>query len=274
MNELFKTQHFLLAFDLDGTLLNSEKTISPKTAGLLKELALQGNRIVLASGRSLRQVRYYQEMLGLNGPIIAYNGAMIQCFEDPTFPTFMRTIPLSVFTDFYHRFEDHIVNYMVENLTDQYYLEENKDYVNFFHPEGMKIHLGKEDFPTGKNLNAVVLRVDDLSVKPAMLDTIGKLDNDLALRFWFNAPMFSEIYFRTTNKATALEKARNYYHIDREHMIAFGDAYNDLEMIRTAGISVAMKNGAPELKKAATYISEDDNDHEGIYLTLKKLLQL
>ena len=69
-------------------------------------------------------------------------------------------------------------------------------------------------------------------------------------------------------------KLEKMYDIDRAHVICFGDALNDLQMIRMAGISFAMKNGVSELKQAATFITPYDNDHEGIYYALKDLFKI
>ena len=61
------------------------------------------------------------------------------------------------------------------------------------------------------------------------------------------------------------------YAIDRAHVIAFGDADNDVEMLGKAGISFAMKNGSDKLKAIADFVTEEDNDHDGIYLSLRKI---
>ncbi|MDD6241291.1 MAG: Cof-type HAD-IIB family hydrolase [Eubacteriales bacterium] len=270
MNNILENHTFLLAFDLDGTLLTSNKTIGEKTKALLKELASKGNKIVLASGRPLRSVKQYAEELSISGPYIGYNGAMIAP-GNTSFPPFEKKIKKEVFNSFYSRFKDDIDNFMTEDLTDQYYKKENKDYVSFFHPEGMKVHLGEDYLPIQKDLNTVVVRTNSSLHHPDMQDYLHTLDSNLALRFWFHEPLFCEFYFLDTDKATAIDRVRKYYGIDRAHSIAFGDAYNDLEMIKSAGISVAMKNGAPKLQQAADYVTPEDNDHEGIYWMLKKL---
>ena len=75
------------------------------------------------------------------------------------------------------------------------------------------------------------------------------------------------------NKASGISKLQSYYHIDRIHTIAFGDAENDVEMLSTAGVPYAMKNASPHLKQIVHNVTLEDNNHEGIYLTLKAFFE-
>ena len=86
------------------------------------------------------------------------------------------------------------------------------------------------------------------------------------------AVKISEIYHINTNKGKALKKIAEYYNINKEHIIAFGDADNDIELLKYAGISVAMKNGEEKIKEIAKLISLEDNNNDGIKLTLEKII--
>ncbi len=275
MNELLQNQKFLLVFDLDGTLLTSKQTIAPKTKKLLQELSKVGNIVTIASGRPPRSVHQYHAMLGLEGPYIGYNGAIIDNPYDPDFKQVRKWIKKEEILSFLHHFgEDIFANMMLEDDTDQFYLKENEAYTYFFHPEGMNIHLGSVMENLDRDVMTCVLELKDLSHKQEMLDYMASHYDNLSLRFWFNAPNFAEFFFLDTNKATSIYKLADFYHIDRAHIIAFGDAMNDYQMIDSAGVSFVMKNGSPELKKYGTYITKYDNDHEGIYHALKEFFQL
>lgn len=82
-------ERYLIAIDLDGTLLNDEKTISPLTMDVLKTLEKQGSFIVLCSGRASRSVQYFHdEVLKLeSSPVICYNGHLSTNPHDETFKT-------------------------------------------------------------------------------------------------------------------------------------------------------------------------------------------
>jgi hydroxymethylpyrimidine pyrophosphatase-like HAD family hydrolase len=94
----------------------------------------------------------------------------------------------------------------------------------------------------------------------------------LDVRFWFGLSYF-EIFYKTVSKGSALTQIANYYGIPKEDIIAFGDAENAIDMFAVSGISVAMKNGGPDIIKNAHRVSVKDNDNEGIYHTLKQILK-
>ncbi len=275
MNEILKNQKFLLVFDLDGTLLTSAQNIAPKTKKLLQQLSDMGNIVTIASGRPPRSIYHYHSMLNLNDPYIGYNGAIIDNPYDANFTPIRKWIKKEEVLSFVSHFgEDAFCNMMLEDDTDQFYLRKNDAYTYFFHPEGMKLHIGSVLENLDRDVMTCVIEVKDLSDKQAMLDYVSSHFDNLGLRFWFNAPHFAEFYFLDTNKATSIYKLAEFYHIDKAHIIAFGDAMNDFQMIKSAGVSFVMKNGSPELKQYSTYVTEYDNDHEGIYHALKDFFKI
>lgn len=270
--EIFQNQKFLFVFDLDGTLLNEKKTICPKTAALLKELDSLGNIITLASGRAKRAIYPYYHELGLKGPFICYNGALITSPDNPDYQEHRIEFSQDIIKDFFTHFkEESFVNVMIENDTDQYYLKTNHEYVFFFHPEGMKIHEGSIKENLNHDVMTMVIENKDTSRNKEIEDYVASHYENLGIRFWLDAPQFGELFHYQVNKSTSIDNVAKYYGIDRSHIICFGDAMNDFEMIGKAGISFAMKNGAEPLKKIASYTTEYDNDHEGIYYALMSL---
>ena len=94
----------------------------------------------------------------------------------------------------------------------------------------------------------------------------------LSVRFWTGSPYF-ELYYEETSKGSSIKTIAEYYGIPKERIIAFGDAENDKEMFENAHYSVAMVNGKESLKSKAKIVSFKDNDHNGIYHTLKHILK-
>lgn len=275
MNNILNNQKFLLVFDLDGTLLTSEKTIAPKTKDLLNRLVKMGNIVTIASGRPDRSVKEYMDELGLDEPYISYNGSLICNPKDPSFVTSRKQIKKDVIYRFLKHFkEDAFLNLMIEDKTDQYYLKDNEEYVNFFHPQGMTLHIGSVIDNLLDDPMSCVIQVKDRSIKNDMADYLTSLDSNMSIRWWWDSDNFGEFYYFDTNKATAILSLAQRYKIDRPHIICFGDAGNDIQMIQTAGISFAMKNGIEELKREATFITPYDNDNEGIYYALLKLFNI
>lgn len=267
--ELFKIQKFLLVFDLDGTLLNSKETISPLTKSLLFELKSLGNIITIASGRPERAIQPYFDELGLSGPFICCNGALVVNPDEKGFKPLKKMIKKEFVYRFFERFPEKLVkNFMIEDENTQYYLRYNEEYKFFFCPEGIKHAYGSVFETIHNDVLSMVVELKDIRLCQEIENWIESEYDGLSIRFWDDAPRFGEIYHYSVNKSTGIDYIANQYHIDRQHVICFGDAMNDIGMIKRAGISFAMKNGADGLKRAATFVTQYDNNSEGIYYAL------
>ena len=259
---------YLIAFDMDGTLLNKKKQISYKTKKYLKKLTRKGHKIVLASGRPSRAMKDYYDELNLSTPLICYNGAYTFSYKDKNFPNFEFQFPLETIKTLYQELIPYCKNVMCETDDEIWVDNEDKYLDKFFWYKGMNIYHGD----ISKILNK------DPMTMIAQLKEVGKFENEIvkivakypqiAVRFWTGSPYF-ELYFNKASKGASIKDIASYYKIDKDHIIAFGDAENDIEMFDVAGISIAMKNGKDSLKKWATHISLKDNNHNGIYYTLK-----
>ena len=229
---------YLIAIDMDGTLLKSDKTISAHTIETIKDLQRQGHIIVIASGRPFRAIKKYYEMLDLNTPVICYNGAYIHS-QDPTFPSYALSFPRHIIKDIIKDIgRDKIVNVMCETNHEIWLIQEDEFLNDFIIQKAIESHRG------------------------------------LKCRFWSGEwNCFSEIYFESTNKANALQKITAYYKIPKQQVITIGDASNDLEMIEHFGIGIAMKNAEKDIKLKADVVSEFTNDEDGVAFALKKILK-
>ena len=74
----------------------------------------------------------------------------------------------------------------------------------------------------------------------------------------------NEVTAADANKASGMLELAAHWGFDESQTVAFGDGYNDVEMIRRAGLGIAMGNGCDEAKQAADYVS-DDIDRDGVY---------
>ena len=98
----------------------------------------------------------------------------------------------------------------------------------------------------------------------------------LSFRMWGKDQKHAiyEIYLKHISKASAIEIVRQYYNIDHQNTIAFGDGVNDVEMIEYAHLGVAMKNAVSEVINVSDDITQDTNDHHGIANYLVKHFHL
>ena len=266
-----KHEQCLIAFDMDGTLLNEKKTISFLTKRYLKKLIKQGHKIVLASGRPLRAMSKYYDMLGLDTPLICYNGAYIVSPKDKNYPTHEFEFPRDIVKAVYEEVKPYAKNVMCES-NEEIWLDKEDIYLEkFFWYEGMSMHYGSLSTILDKDPMTMIVQTPIELKDTSTIDKIVEKYPRIAARFWTGSPYF-ELFYKETSKGAAIKEVAKYYGIKQENIIVFGDAENDVEMFKGAGIAVAMKNGKESLKEHADFISLKDNDHNGIYYTLKAIM--
>lgn len=263
---------YLIAFDMDGTLLNDKKNISFLTRRYLRKLTKQGHKIVLASGRPSRAMNRYYEELGLTTPMICYNGAYLFSPKDPNFKPIEFEFPKEVIVEVIDKIRPHIKNVMCED-EENIWVDKKDDYLDkFFWYENMNIIYGDLVDTLHKNPMTCIVQTPFEYRDTGEIEKIMEAYPNLSARFWTGSPYF-ELYYKGTSKGASLRKVSEYYKIPKERVIVFGDAENDREMLEFAGIPVAMKNGKISLQDVAKHVTVKDNNHNGIYHTLKKIFK-
>ena len=262
----------IIAFDMDGTLLNDKKKICFRTRLYLKKLSKQGHIIVLASGRPSRALHSYYKQLNLKTPMICYNGAYVFNPYDKNFPKTEFEFPKEIIKEVLTKIKSHIINVMCETDTEIWVDKKDEYLAKFFWYQDMNIHYG--DIQEILQINPMTC----ICQTPYEYRDTHDVDNalikypEIGARFWTGSPYF-ELFYKGTSKGAALLKMCDYYNIPKEDLIVFGDATNDVEMFEVAGTAVLMSNAKYDLKEKANMISVKDNNHNGIYHTLKKLLK-
>lgn len=272
MNNLNKK--YLIAVDMDGTLLNSNHQISTETKEYLKNLAKDGHKIIISSGRPIRGIISYYQELELTTPIICYNGSYIYPGQENDFPEYCFAFPkekiLQIINDIGY---DKLDNIVLETNKDIYFLKDDESLDVFFTKKNMNVHIGKIEDNLNEDTMTMLIKIKDVKYNDTIQSAIDKHPN-IKLRFWSGKWYhISEIYFDSINKGQALKKIADYYNINQDHIIAFGDATNDIELLSFAGTGIAMINAEDELKEFSDKISEFDNNHNGIKIELEKIIK-
>lgn len=260
---------YLIALDLDGTLLTSQKTIDRSTAAYLRKLS-KHHLVVLASGRPYRSMIKYYHQLQLTSPLVCYNGAFV------TFPHASSTLsksfefPKEVVQSIYRDVgEDYLDNVMCETNEDIWLLQEEHGLADFFWHQHMRMNYGPLDQTLNQNPMTMILKSKqrNLESDQRIMSAVNKHPG-LLVRFWGDS-VYSEIYYSHISKGSALLDLLSRYQIPLDRFIAFGDAENDKEMLTLSPHSYAMKNAVDSIKKIAKTITRFDHDHRGIQEALK-----
>lgn len=265
---------YLIALDMDGTLLKSDQTISYKTTSYLQNLASQGHKIIIASGRPLRGILPYYQQLNLNTPVICYNGGVIYPQGNKDFPHYEKAFPKELIISLIEEIGlEYLDNIICESHNDIYLLHSDDSLDTFFNKKKMLVHIGEMKKILNEDCLMVCIKIKNPKHQNYVKEIVERHEH-IKLRFWSGKWLeISEIYYEDVNKGKALQEMMNYFAIPYERAIAFGDACNDLEMLKDVKYGFCMLNGEDETKKAASYITECDNDDDGIVKALDKLFK-
>lgn len=265
-----KIKDYLIAVDLDGTLITGFDNYDKKSFRLLKRLA-KDNYVVISTGRPLRSSKYYYDLLKLKTPIANYNGALLHHPNDLNFPKTMISINRFDLFKFMKDNEDILETVFCE-IEDDIYLYKETEYIQpYLHAEGANLTIGDLTKTLQSNPNGAII-FSKLGSEAQLINYVEEnFQGRIKIRIWYTKTVVvSEFYSPLTSKANALQKICEYYHIPKEKIIAIGDGHNDIEMIEYAHFGIAMGNAHPELKKVAKYHTTSVKEH-GVYHALKQI---
>ncbi|MCO7176860.1 Cof-type HAD-IIB family hydrolase [Sporolactobacillus kofuensis] len=262
--------------DIDGTLINSNHVLTTKTIQAIKACTKRNIPFILVSARMPRGIFPLQKQLGLTDPIVCYSGALI-IHSKQTELTDAPLLNVSMGTDSVNTIYGQICNrfpnisfsaysfdqWLVSNTDDpwidqEYAIAGTPMTLYDFHDE----HSAAEIPPIHK-----VLCMGD----PVQIDHFHQSLSALDLQVVMvkSKPTYLEIMADHVSKASAMQLLLNNYNIRRDETLAFGDNYNDLDMLRFAGIGVAMENAPGIVKGAADFVTLS-NDQDGIQAALDR----
>lgn len=263
----------MIVLDLDGTLTNRDKQITPRTREALMEAQKLGKITVLASGRPTQGVMPLARELELGkygSYILSYNGGMIiNCRTGETVASAL--LPPKINRNVIGLAREYQVNILTYQGDTIITLKKEDPYV--------ELEARTNQMPV-KEISAMeeyvefavpkFLMVDDgdylAMVEPRVKAALGK-----NISVYRSEPFFLEILPRGIDKAKRLEALLGILGLSREEVIACGDGYNDLSMIRFAGLGVAMGNAVLPVRNAADYIT-GTNDEDGVAQVVEKFM--
>lgn len=263
----------LLVLDIDGTLTNSEKKVTERTLQAIRQIQQKGKKIAIASGRPTAGVTGIAKTIGLDqtgGYILSYNGGRIADFKTGEV-IYSKTIPMELIPEIYKsaiEYDTKIITYEGDqaisgNGVDKYIELETR--INGIGIKETDKFVEYVTFPVNKCL---------MTGEPSHMEVV---ERNLANRFeaelniFRSEPFFVEIMPKNIDKAYSLGKLLDYLHLTKEQMICCGDGFNDLSMIKYAGLGVAMANAQPVVKEAADFITAS-NDEDGVADVIEKFM--
>ena len=267
------SQEKVLVLDIDGTLTNSQKEISPATKRGILETLKRGHKVILASGRPTPGMRRYEKELELekyDGYLLSFNGArIVDCQTGEV--VYQRVLPHNVVPELYDFAKENgcgLITYLGDEVLSAF---EPDEYIELeSRINGMNVRVVENfveyiDFDVNKCLlTAPVDRASGL--EKALQEKYGD-----ELSIYRSEPFFIEVMPQNVDKAASLDRMLATFGLTSENVISCGDGFNDITMIQYAGLGVAMGNAQQAVKEVADYITAT-NDEDGLVPVIEQYI--
>lgn len=260
--------------DIDGTLLNKERQLSPATIQAINKLK---NRIpfVLISARMPAAMRHLQQQLDIEElPIISYNGALILVNDQVKSSTEIPVEILEELTKWNSSQNTHLSLYN----NDEWFVPAMDYWAKREHNNTKVAPLVKSNMEVvrswkteGKGAHKIMAMGEVQNIEK----TINFLETNFGgqLHLYRSKDTYLEIAPKSISKFTAVEYLlKNHFYLSEKEAIAFGDNYNDVEMLKNIGYGVAVGNAQPEALEAANVVCENSIE-DGVAKILTRLFQ-
>lgn len=255
-----------LLSDIDGTLLNDEHQICPQTLEMLQSLKIP---FLPVSARSPEGINPILEENHLRCPMICFSGALILDERGKVlYENGMSYNQARKLINYIKKKEfDCTINiyalhdWLVEDKNDPRVQREE----NIVHASAQQGTIDSLD--SSRKIHKLLLMCNPLHTKEIEAD-LKRAFPDCSIAC--SSDILIEIMNEGVTKADAITHLCDFYHINKEEIVAFGDNYNDLEMLKSVGMGIAMGNAPEDVKQMANYVT-DTNNQEGIFKAIKKL---
>ena len=257
----------LVAIDLDGTLLRSDGTVSPRTAAALDRVGQAGARFVFVTGRPPRSVLNTMRPLGYGGQVICANGALTLDLRTGRLSD-KTLIPAAVLAEAAARLRRAIpglgiaVEYTDRHVRDRHYQPgawRSQEPIPWLPDEELFVRDAVKLLGRHPSMSA-----------DALLDLAGPAVGEIVAVYHSGGLRLLEATASGVSKGTALARLAGRLGIAAADVAAFGDMVNDLPMLAWAGRSYAMANGHPDVLAAAGQVIPS-NDDDGVASVIEQL---
>lgn len=261
----------LIAMDIDDTLLNRKKELTPITRDALIKAQKNGYIVAVASGRLPYGVRPYAERLRVpefGGYYMGFNGgAVMNCRHEKISAGYLDNKYIQPVYDILRPTN---ATTMVHK-GDVIYADSKVNAYTHIESDVIGLPLNVvDDLPSfiDWDIHKFLISGEPEELKEIESRLIAALGGEVDI--YLSAPWFLEVMPKGINKGTGLKRICDDAGIDISEAIAFGDSYNDVFMLKDAGLGIAMGNAEDDVKKAADRVTADC-DHDGIVAALKEL---
>jgi Cof subfamily protein (haloacid dehalogenase superfamily) len=262
----------LIALDMDGTLLKTDKTISKATFDAIQHAKNKGVKVVLATGRPVKGIKKYLSELNLlseDDYAVAFNGAVVQTTKNEKIiaENLLSVEDIKILYDLSKKLK---VN--IHALTNDECITPKISKYSLLEANMNFIPIKEVDFDT-MNKDTTIVKIMFIDEEEILDKAIEQIPKEFYDKYTVvkSAPYFLEFLNKKVNKGVGVKLLAEELGIDMKDVICVGDHENDLEMVQYAGLGVAMENAIDKLKDAANFVTTS-NDDDGVAHVINKFI--
>ena len=259
----------LIALDLDGTLLTSDKTITVRTKDILARAMARGVTVTIATGRMLCSALHFARLLGSRAPVVCCNGAYVGTGADaPLFARYFDPAFVGEFLTFCYARDWYVNWYSGAEIYAPTYRE---DYFTAYRTTANFVvtEVGSGYLGCTENVPQFVLREMKSGVDSYVSEVRAHFGGRLVPQQ--NTGTSVDINPPGINKAVGVQALADAMGLTLDEVMVAGDADNDVEMLSMGAFSVVPANGLPVAKEHASYVTAS-NDENGIAAAVEKFV--
>ena len=264
----------LIALDLDGTLLRPDGTISEFTKKTIKDVQEKGHQIIIATGRPYRMAIDYYKDLGLETPLITFNGSLTNLPDREWNYEHSVKLDKKYLISLLKRQDELQMDFLASEYRRHFYI--TMKYPERIQPELFGVDkiiesMRLEPHKITSNPNALLIQTRHED-KYQLADDIKKdFNREIEVDSWGGPHNILEFSPKGINKAYALNYLIETMRKSTDDLIAFGDEHNDTEMLALAKTGYAMKNASSILLPHANEQIKWTNEEDGVARKLQEL---
>lgn len=240
---------YLIASDIDGTFAKSDHQVNPNLQPYIDAMYAHQVGLALVSARMPASIQDFQHALKFTGPIVAYSGALVIDHLGNTLAS--TPIPYEAACELMHYLQQHTLPLAINLYAGQTWQADIND--PRVQKEELIVHHKADNLDINadiwdEGIHKMLLMGDKNTICEAEIQLTQAFPDLMVVR---SSDILLEIMDKSVSKAPAVALLRDYYNLDNEHVLVFGDGPNDAEMLKAFPRSYAMANAYPEAIAAA-----------------------
>lgn len=258
----------MVVTDIDGTIYSPSCGIKQSVKECIRNLCNKGIYVAIATGRTYGSAKVIADNIGIKCPLICYQGGLVNSYEGEILD--VKYLNPDIAKEIIHNFRERNIHLNVY-IEDKLYVEDDNQYIKDYIGDKGIDYFKVDSFDTldfSKLNKLLAIKYDTRFIDNLIKELQTKYPEIYVVKSY---DYFCEIANKEATKGNAIKFLANKYGITTNEVLAIGDQNNDIEMVTTAGVGVAMGNGTEEIKQAADYIT-DTVQNDGFIKAINKFV--